>query len=140
MTLLPRARADMPLLIGSNGPRMLRITTAVDLWNSWYTGFDNDPDGIPHCWRPSTRPAARSAATPPRSIARPPSWSSWSGGAVAPQAVANVPMSHRSPARRRTSPSRWRFEDAGITHVQVVLDPIDAVAVTQMGEVLTRLR
>ena len=90
----------------------------------------------PRCWRRSTRPAARSAATPPRSIARPPCWSSWSGAAVASQAVANVPMSHRSPARRRTSPSRWRVRGRGITHVQVVLDPIDAVAVTEMGEVL----
>jgi hypothetical protein len=33
-----------------------------------------------------------------------------------------------------------RFWAAGISHVQVVLDPIDARAVTEMGEVLALLR
>jgi hypothetical protein len=33
-----------------------------------------------------------------------------------------------------------RFQAIGIDHVQVVIDPIDARSVTEMGEVLSLLR
>ena len=48
--LLPRpARpAGPPLLIGSRGERMLRITLPhVDAWNVWFSDTDNAPAGIP---------------------------------------------------------------------------------------------
>ena len=44
--LLPRPTrpGGPPLLIGSNGPRMLALTLPyVSAWNSWYSDFDNDP-------------------------------------------------------------------------------------------------
>ncbi len=46
--LLPRPRPGSPrLLIGSNGPRMLRIATPhVEAWNSWYTATGNSPAGV----------------------------------------------------------------------------------------------
>jgi probable F420-dependent oxidoreductase len=47
--LLPRGprSAGPPLMIGSNGPRMLRATmTHADSWNSWYNDFGNRPDGV----------------------------------------------------------------------------------------------
>ena len=47
--LLPRpARpGGPPLLIGSSGPRMLRITMPhVDAWNVWYTDIGNQPEGL----------------------------------------------------------------------------------------------
>jgi probable F420-dependent oxidoreductase len=47
--LLPRpARpGGPPLLIGSIGPRMLRITLPwVDAWNVWYADVDNSPAGL----------------------------------------------------------------------------------------------
>ena len=47
--LLPRGpRPDgPPLMIGSNGPRMLRTTMAhADSWNSWYNDTGNRPEGI----------------------------------------------------------------------------------------------
>ena len=42
-------------------------------------------------------------------------------------------------SRSDLAESLARFGEAGITHVQVVLDPIDARAVTEMGEVLALL-
>ena len=44
----PRPRpGGPPLLIGSNGPRMLRITLPhVDAWNTWYADTDNTPAGV----------------------------------------------------------------------------------------------
>ena len=43
--LLPRPRpGGPPLLIGSNGPRMLRITMPhAQAWNTWYADTDNTP-------------------------------------------------------------------------------------------------
>ena len=36
-----------PLLIGSNGPRMLRMTMPyADAWNSWFADIGNRPDGV----------------------------------------------------------------------------------------------
>jgi probable F420-dependent oxidoreductase len=48
--LLPRPAkpGGPPLLIGSNGPRMLRIAMPhVDAWNSWYSDTGNSPAGVP---------------------------------------------------------------------------------------------
>ena len=48
--LLPRGPRPNgpPLMIGSNGPRMLRATVPyVDSWNSWFADTGNRPDGVP---------------------------------------------------------------------------------------------
>jgi alkanesulfonate monooxygenase SsuD/methylene tetrahydromethanopterin reductase-like flavin-dependent oxidoreductase (luciferase family) len=138
MELLPRARADMPLLIGSNGPRMLRIAAPhVDLWNSWYTGFDNDPGGLPPLLE-TVDEACRHVGRDPAEIER--------TAAVLVQlerGTGRIAGSGERPdvtpitgSRSEIAESLARFEAAGISHVQVVLDPIDAPAVTEMGEVL----
>ena len=61
--LLPRGPRPgrLPLLIGSNGPRMLRLTMAdADAWNSWFADFGNRPDGD---WPP---PGERRCGVPGR--------------------------------------------------------------------------
>ena len=141
MELLPRARADMPLLIGSNGPRMLRIATPhVDLWNSWYTGFGNDPGGLPPLME-TVDAACLHVGRDPAEIER--------TAAVLIQldrGTGRIAGSGERPdvtpitgSRSDMAESLARFGSAGITHVQVVLDPIDARAVTEMGEVLALL-
>ena len=142
MELLPRARADMPLLIGSNGPRMLRIAAPhVDLWNSWYTGFDNDPGGLPPLLE-TVDEACHQVGRDPAEIER--------TAAVLVQLERGTGRIAGSGERPDVTPitgSRSdmaerlaRFGEAGITHVQIVLDPIDARAVIEMGEVLALLR
>jgi len=141
MELLPRARADMPLLIGSNGPRMLRIAAPhVDLWNSWYTGFGNDPGGLPPLLE-TVDAACRDIGRDPAEIER--------TAAVLVQLDRGNGRIAGSGERPEVTPitgsrsdmaeSLARFGAAGITHLQVVLDPIDARAVTEMGEVLALL-
>jgi alkanesulfonate monooxygenase SsuD/methylene tetrahydromethanopterin reductase-like flavin-dependent oxidoreductase (luciferase family) len=40
--LLPAPHRRVPLMIGSNGPRMLALTLPhVDAWNTWYAGYGN---------------------------------------------------------------------------------------------------
>jgi alkanesulfonate monooxygenase SsuD/methylene tetrahydromethanopterin reductase-like flavin-dependent oxidoreductase (luciferase family) len=45
--LLPRPGGPVPLMVGSNGERMLSITLPhVDRWNTWYTGYGNTAEGF----------------------------------------------------------------------------------------------
>ena len=45
--LLPLPRRRLPLMVGSNGPRMLEITLPhVDSWNTWYARYGNSPEGF----------------------------------------------------------------------------------------------
>jgi probable F420-dependent oxidoreductase len=45
--LLPRPSGRIPLMIGSNGDRMLAATLPyVDRWNTWYAGYGNAVEGF----------------------------------------------------------------------------------------------
>ena len=45
--LLPRPGRRVPLMIGSNGPRMLSIALPhADWWNTWYVDYGNTPEGF----------------------------------------------------------------------------------------------
>jgi probable F420-dependent oxidoreductase len=45
--LLPPPARRMPLMIGSNGPRVLGIALPhVDAWNTWYEDYGNAPEGF----------------------------------------------------------------------------------------------
>ncbi len=45
--LLPRPSERVPLMVGSNGERMLSITLPyVDWWNTWYTHYGNTAEGF----------------------------------------------------------------------------------------------
>jgi alkanesulfonate monooxygenase SsuD/methylene tetrahydromethanopterin reductase-like flavin-dependent oxidoreductase (luciferase family) len=45
--LLPRPRRRVPIMLGSNGARMLGIALPhVDAWNTWYTSYGNTVDGF----------------------------------------------------------------------------------------------
>jgi len=45
--LLPEPRRRVPLMVGSNGDRVLRAALPhVDAWNTWYADYGNMPDGF----------------------------------------------------------------------------------------------
>ena len=141
MELLPRARAEMPLLIGSNGPRMLRVAAPhVDLWNSWFTHYDNRPEGLTPLIEELER-AAVEVGRDPTEIERTVAvlvQLDRGTGRVASSERPDVEAIKGSP--QEIAESLARFGDAGISHIQVVLDPIDARAVTELAEVLRLLR
>lgn len=138
MELLPRARADLPLMVGSNGPRMLRIAAPhVDMWNTWHVWFDNRPDRI--------GPLIAELETACRDVGRDPS-------EIVKTAAVYVQM-RRGTGRVAGSEDRpdvepipaaealsalEELEERGIDHVQVVLDPIDATAVEELASALGR--
>jgi alkanesulfonate monooxygenase SsuD/methylene tetrahydromethanopterin reductase-like flavin-dependent oxidoreductase (luciferase family) len=45
--LIPPARAELPIKIGSSGPRTLTITAStMDWWNEWWSRFNTDPGDL----------------------------------------------------------------------------------------------
>lgn len=45
--VLPRPPQPPPLMVGSNGPRMLRLTLPrADRWNTWFDDYGNTPEGF----------------------------------------------------------------------------------------------
>jgi probable F420-dependent oxidoreductase len=142
MELLPRARADMPLLIGSNGPRMLRVAAPhVDLWNSWYTHFDNRPEGLAHLLE-NVEVACEEFGRDPAEIGRTAAvlvqLERGTGRIAGSSERPEVEAVTGSPAG--IAESLARFGEAGISHIQIVLDPIDTRAVEGLAEAVSLIR
>lgn len=142
MKLLPRARTDMLLMVGSNGPRMLRITAPhIDMWNSWYTGFDNRPEGLPPLLA-ELDAAASDVGRDPSSIQRTAAvYVQFERGSGRVAGSGERPdVTPITGSRSEMAESLSRFEAAGLSHLQVVLDPIDARAIEELGRVVELLR
>lgn len=141
MELAPGARPDMPLLVGSNGPRMLEITAPyIDMWNTWHVWFGNQPQGLePLMAQVDT--AARAAGRDPAEIERTAAVLVQLEGGVGRLAGSERPTAlPLTGTNDELAESLTEYQDAGIDHIQLVLDPIDARAVEQMGKVLALLR
>jgi len=139
----PRAASGgPPLMIGSNGERMLRITAAhVDAWNSWYADTGNTPAGIAPL-RDKVDAAARGAGRDPAAIERtvavqvrmPGGTGRTMGDSDAKQDVAPLQGSPDAIAEELRAYAR-----EGIGHVQLVLDPITRESIERFAPVLALL-
>ena len=130
-----------PLLIGSNGDRMLAITLPyAHAWNSWFADYGNRPDGL----GPLTAKvdaAARAAGRQPGDIERtvavlvqmPGGTGRISGGYSDEQ-----PGPLEGPPEVLAEGLR-AFAEAGIGHVQLVVDPITEASIEALGETLAVL-
>jgi probable F420-dependent oxidoreductase len=68
--LLPTPTRRPPLMVGSNGPRMLQLTLPhVDAWNTWYGRYGNTPEGFARLNEAVSRAAER-VGRPPQEIQR----------------------------------------------------------------------
>ena len=136
--LLPRGPrpGGPPLMVGSMGPRMLRITMPhVQAWNAWYSWFGNRPDGL-------AEPLAAVAAAC-REVGRDPAGVELT---VAVKVATDRATGLRDFDRVAAPPLRGTpaelaeglrgYARVGVTHVQLVVDPIDARAIEWLGAVL----
>ena len=140
--LLPRARpGGPPLLIGSNGPRMLRMTLPhVAAWNSWFADIGNRPAGVA-ALRARVDEACRDVGRDPAEVERTvavmvrlPGGRGRLQGDYAPQQVAPL----EGPPEVIAETLR-AFAREGIAHVQLVLDPITIASIEALGPVLAEL-
>jgi alkanesulfonate monooxygenase SsuD/methylene tetrahydromethanopterin reductase-like flavin-dependent oxidoreductase (luciferase family) len=140
--LVPRPRpGGPPLLVGSSGERMLAITIPhVDAWNAWFDSFGNRPEGVP-ALRDRVDAACRDAGRDPAAIARTlavqvrlPGGSGrlvGDGGRPANPPVSGSPEEIAGILRA--------FADEGISHVQLVVDPITLASLDALAPVLEAL-
>ena len=137
MELLPAARSDMKLMVGSNGPRMLRIAAPhVDIWNTWHVWFGNHPSGLAPlvaALEDACADVGRDPAEIERTAAVYVQLSRGEGRVAGSEDRPKAPPitgSHEEIARALSG-----FEETGLHHIQVVLDPIDAAAVEELAEI-----
>jgi alkanesulfonate monooxygenase SsuD/methylene tetrahydromethanopterin reductase-like flavin-dependent oxidoreductase (luciferase family) len=140
---LPRGpRSDgPPLMVGSEGPRMLGITLPhVDAWNAWFTWFGNTPDG----YRPmrarideACRAAGRDPSEVERTVALFVAFPGAQGRSLGDLADPDVEAISGEPA---VLVEHLRaFAEEGVSHVQLVLDPITADTIGALRPTLERL-
>lgn len=141
--LVPRGPrpAGPPLMIGSIGPRMLRIALPhVDAWNVWFSDTRNSPNGVP-ALRAIVDEACHDVGRDPAAVER----------TVAVQ--VRLPWgtgrkqggySHQSHPPLAGAPGDIAeglraYAREGIGHVQLVVDPITASAVDALAPMLAAL-
>lgn len=142
MELVPAARRDMKLLIGSNGPRMLRATMPhADMWNTWHLDYGNRASGLSPLQRRVDEACAaigRDPAEVERTAAVYVQLPRGSGRkAGSPEKQASTPIAG---SREEIAAELAAFEEAGIGHIQIVLDPIDVRSVEELAEILSLIR
>jgi probable F420-dependent oxidoreductase len=142
--LLPRGprAGGPPMMIGSNGERMLKITVPhVDSWNSWYADTRNEPAGVA-ALRETVDAACREAGRDPAEVERtvavqvrmPGGTGREMGDTSEKMTVA--PLQGESEAMAEELRA---FAREGIGHVQLVIDPITRGAIEGFAPVLRLL-
>ncbi|HET6744233.1 MAG TPA: LLM class flavin-dependent oxidoreductase [Candidatus Limnocylindria bacterium] len=141
--LLPRGPRPQgpPLMIGSEGERMLSITLPhVQAWNAWFAWFGNTVEGY-RPLRDRIDEACRRAGRAPQEVERtvalfiafPDAIGRSMGDRTAPDLA---PLSSEPEALARTLRA---FADEGVGHVQLVLDPITADSIGRLAPALALL-
>ena len=141
--LLPRpARpGGPPILIGSSGPRMLRITMPhVDAWNAWYADTGNSPDGVaPLAARvdEACRDVGRDPAEVERTVAVHVRMPGGRGRVMGDFRSQQIPPITGEPDV--IAEGLRGYARAGIAEVQLVVDPITLPSIEALGPVLEAL-
>lgn len=131
-----------PIMIGSQGPRMLEITAPhMDVWNAWHAWFGNEAAKL----RPILHrldAALERAGRRPEEVIR--------TAAVLVQLAGGSGRVAGDPARGVSMPvagssqeiaARLRdFRALGVEHLQLVLDPISLRSITQVADILSDVR
>ena len=140
--ILPRGprEAGPPLMVGSMGERMLAITLPhVDAWNAWGPWFGNTVEGYRQLHAKidaACREAGRDPATLERTVALVVALPGalGRGSSVSDEAFEPIPgdADHLAATLRA-------FADAGVGHVQLVLDPITVDSIAALEPTLAVL-
>jgi alkanesulfonate monooxygenase SsuD/methylene tetrahydromethanopterin reductase-like flavin-dependent oxidoreductase (luciferase family) len=141
--LLPRGPRPEgpPLMVGSEGERMLAITLPhVQAWNAWFSWFGNTVEG----YRPlrariddACRRAGRDPADVERTVALFVAFPDAVGRSMGDRTAPDVTPLPSQPAA--LADALRSFAEEGVSHVQLVLDPITADSIGRLAPVLDLL-
>lgn len=138
--LLPRGprAGGPPLMIGSEGPRMLKIALPyVQAWNAWYAWFGNDPANLGPLLAKvdeACLAVGRDPKTLEKTCAALVAVTGAKGRLVGDptdrgsQAISGTPEELAAVMRQ--------YAEAGISHLQVILDPNTLAAIEEFAPVL----
>jgi alkanesulfonate monooxygenase SsuD/methylene tetrahydromethanopterin reductase-like flavin-dependent oxidoreductase (luciferase family) len=141
--LLPRGPRPTgpPLMIGSNGPRMLTIALPhVQAWNTWFADIGNAPAGVPalrDLVDQTCRAVGRDPAEVERTVAVLVKFPGGTGRIQGDYAAPQPTPLEGTPEEMADALRGYARE--GIGHVQLVLDPITRGSIEAFAPVLARL-
>jgi probable F420-dependent oxidoreductase len=135
--LLPKPARRPPLMIGSNGPRMLSIALPhADSWNTWWEDYGNSVEGFA-ALSARISSAAREAGRAPEAIERSACVLVAPGG-VAGERPAEVPPVEGPP--ERIAAHLRALAEVGADEAILVADPITERSIRELAEVVALLR
>ena len=137
--LLPPLIAPIPLMIGSNGPRMLAATLRdVVAWNTWYASYGNRPDKL-SALITEIEAAARAVGRDPQTLRR-----SVCVLVRTDPSSTERPLGEELPPVEGSSDEIVRqlaaFAAAGADEIIVIANPINERSVREIGALLPALR
>ena len=138
--LLPRGPrpGGPPLLIGSSGPRMLRITMPwAQAWNAWYLTYGNSAGGIA-AQRELVDAACREVGRDPAEVERTVAVFVRLPGALGARATDPAAPPLEGPPEQLAHALRGLAAE-GIGHVQLVIDPVTPAGVAALAPLLEAL-
>ncbi len=136
--LLPPPARRVPIMVGTVGPRMLRLAAAhADAWNAWFTWYGNTVEGLREL-REKVDEACAAVGRDPGTLER--------TVAVLVQMEAE-PVARRGSSPEQVPPVRpaelaghlQGLAAEGIAHVQLVVDPITTRSIERLGPSLQGL-
>jgi probable F420-dependent oxidoreductase len=138
----PARAGGPPILIGSNGPRMLRITMAhADAWNTWFADIANSPAGLAPLAAvvdAACRDVGRDPAEVERTAAVLVQLPGGTGRVMGGYSKATgIPPLSGDPAE--IAAGLRAYAAAGLAEVQLVVDPITAASIEALAPVLAAL-
>ncbi|HEX9312324.1 MAG TPA: LLM class flavin-dependent oxidoreductase, partial [Actinomycetota bacterium] len=140
--LLPRGPRPQgpPIMIGTTGPRMLRLAAAhADGWNAWFSWYGNTAEGVAALREKVDQACAaegRDPATLDRTVAV--LVQVGEGELLRRSGRYETPPPLRGSAEEMAAALR-RFASEGISHVQLVVDPITIESIESLAGMLEAL-
>ncbi|HEU5170964.1 MAG TPA: LLM class flavin-dependent oxidoreductase [Gemmatimonadales bacterium] len=136
----PRRPGGPPVMIGTTGRRMLHLAAQhADAWNAWFTWYGNRPEGIP-VLRGNVDAACAAVGRDPATLAR---------TVAALIQIQGKEVAIRGGKQERVPPLRGLVEELagdlrafaaeGISHVQLVVDPITIDSIERLAPVIQAL-
>jgi alkanesulfonate monooxygenase SsuD/methylene tetrahydromethanopterin reductase-like flavin-dependent oxidoreductase (luciferase family) len=137
----PARPGGPPLMLGSVGPRMLRIGLPhVEAWNVWWSDYGNTPGGFAAVRDRVDAAAVQAGRMPGEVTATAAVLVSLPGGTgrlTGDAASGPIKPVRGSPAD--ISAHLAAMASAGATHLQLVVDPITVGSIEMLGDVLATL-
>lgn len=136
----PARRGGPPIMIGTKGPRMLRLMAShADAWNAWFTWYGNRPEGL--------RPLFASVEEACLAVGRDPDTLALTAAVLVQ--VEDGEVARRGGPQKSAPPlvgSSYEiaaglraFAREGISHLQLVVDPITVGSIERLAPTLEAL-